>query len=86
MNFKIRSDRFPREMIRTLGILQKAVVLTSYEPGPPKEKSDLIIRVADQMICVAILNPHIGTDNTTKVAKSPLTMAVLSARRRSSRA
>ena len=33
MNFKIGSDRFPREMIRALGILKKAAALTNKELG-----------------------------------------------------
>ncbi len=33
MNFKIGSDRFPREMIRALGILKKAAALANKELG-----------------------------------------------------
>ncbi len=51
MNFKIGSDRFPREMIRALGILKKAAALTNQELGTlPAEKADLIVRAADEVI------------------------------------
>ena len=33
MNFKIGGDRFPREMIRAMGILKKAAALTNSEAG-----------------------------------------------------
>ncbi|MGB5530115.1 MAG: hypothetical protein WBQ32_09095 [Ignavibacteriaceae bacterium] len=33
MNFKIGGDRFPRELIRALGILKKAAALTNKELG-----------------------------------------------------
>ncbi|MEM7346637.1 MAG: class II fumarate hydratase [Chloroflexota bacterium] len=51
MNFKIGGDRFPREMIRALGILKKAAALTNKELGSlPAEKADLIIQAADEVI------------------------------------
>ncbi len=51
MNFKIGGDRFPRELIRALGILKKAAALTNLELGTlPKEKADLIIQAADEVI------------------------------------
>lgn len=51
MNFKIGGDRFPREMIRALGILKKAAALTNQELGTlPAEKADLIVRAADEVI------------------------------------
>jgi fumarate hydratase class II len=51
MNFKIGGDRFPREMIRALGILKKAAALTNRELGTlPEEKADLIDRAADEVI------------------------------------
>ncbi len=51
MNFRIGSDRFPREMIRALGILKKAAALTNQELGSlPGEKADLIVRAADEVI------------------------------------
>jgi fumarate hydratase, class II len=51
MNFKIGGDRFPRELIRALGILKKAAVLTNKELGTlPADKSDLIVKAADEVI------------------------------------
>jgi fumarate hydratase class II len=51
MHFKIGQDRFPREMIRALGILKKAAALTNRELGIlPAEKADLIIQAADEVI------------------------------------
>jgi len=51
MNFKIGGERFPRELIRALGILKKAAALTNQELGTlPKEKADLIVKAADEVI------------------------------------
>jgi fumarate hydratase class II len=51
MNFKIGGDRFPRELIRALGILKKAAALTNKELGTlPSDKADLIIKAADEVI------------------------------------
>jgi len=51
MNFKIGGDRFPREMIRALGILKKAAALTNKELGTlSTEKADLIVQAADDVI------------------------------------
>ncbi len=51
MNFKIGGDRFPREIIRALGILKKAAALTNKELGSlPAEKADLIVQAADEVI------------------------------------
>ncbi len=51
MNFKIGGDRFPREMIRALGILKKAAALTNQALGTlPAEKADLIVQAADEVI------------------------------------
>ena len=51
MNFKIGGDRFPREMIRALGILKKAAALANRELGTlSEEKADLIVRAADEVI------------------------------------
>src|SRR3970282_238840 len=51
MNFKIGGDRFPRELIRALGILKKAAALTNKELGTlASEKADLIIKAADEVI------------------------------------
>ncbi len=40
MNFKIGGDRFPREMIRALGIVKKAAALTNYELGVITRRKD----------------------------------------------
>jgi fumarate hydratase class II len=51
MNFKIGGDRFPRELIRALGILKKAAALTNQELGIlPADKADLIVKAADEVI------------------------------------
>lgn len=51
MNFKIGGDRFPREMIRALGILKKAAALTNQELGTlSDEKANLIAQAADEVI------------------------------------
>jgi fumarate hydratase, class II len=51
MNFKIGGDRFPRELIRALGILKKAAALTNKELGTlPTDKADLIVKAADEVI------------------------------------
>ncbi|HMN48183.1 MAG TPA: class II fumarate hydratase [Ignavibacteriaceae bacterium] len=51
MNFKIGGNRFPRELIRALGILKKAAAITNKELGTlPAEKADLIIKAADEVI------------------------------------
>ena len=50
-NFKIGGDRFPRELIRALGVLKKAAAMTNEELGTlPKEKAQLIIKAADEVI------------------------------------
>lgn len=51
MNFKIGGERFPRELIRALGILKKAAALTNKDLGIlPAEKADLIVKAADEVI------------------------------------
>jgi fumarate hydratase class II len=51
MNFKIGGDRFPREMIRALGILKKAAALANRDLGTlSEEKAELIVRAADEVI------------------------------------
>ena len=51
MNFKIGGNRFPRELIRALGILKKAAALVNKELGIlPSEKADLIVKAADEVI------------------------------------
>ncbi|MDE2222703.1 MAG: class II fumarate hydratase [Candidatus Omnitrophica bacterium] len=50
-NFKIGGDRFPREIIKALGVLKKAAALTNKELGIlPADKADLIVRAADEVI------------------------------------
>ncbi|MEI7813002.1 MAG: class II fumarate hydratase [Ignavibacteria bacterium] len=50
-NFKIGGERFPRPLIRALGILKKAAALTNKELGIlSAEKADLIVRAADEVI------------------------------------
>ncbi len=50
-NFKIGGDRFPREMIRALGILKKCAALTNSGLGllDPK-KTEMIVKAADEVI------------------------------------
>ncbi|MBK8945633.1 MAG: class II fumarate hydratase [Ignavibacteriae bacterium] len=51
MNFKIGGDRFPREMIRALGILKKAAALVNNELGMlSEEKANLISQAAQEVI------------------------------------
>jgi fumarate hydratase, class II len=51
MNFKIGGERFPREMIRALGIVKKAVAMTNCELKTlPCEKAELIIKAAEEVI------------------------------------
>ncbi|MCK4857620.1 MAG: class II fumarate hydratase [candidate division Zixibacteria bacterium] len=51
INFKIGGERFPREIIRALGILKKAAALINKELGTlPADKADLIIKTADEVI------------------------------------
>ncbi len=51
IHFKIGTDRFPREIIRALGILKKAAALTNEELGTlAPEKADLIVRAAEEVI------------------------------------
>ena len=50
-NFKIGGDRFPKEMIRALGILKKAAALSNQELGIlPADKAALIIQAANEVI------------------------------------
>ncbi|NOX65849.1 MAG: class II fumarate hydratase [Chlorobi bacterium] len=51
MNFKIGGERFPRELIRALGVLKKAAAQTNNELGMlPDDKAELIIKAADEVI------------------------------------
>jgi fumarate hydratase class II len=50
-NFQIGSDRMPPELIRAMGILKKAAALVNMELGTlPKEKGELIVKAADEVI------------------------------------
>ncbi len=50
-NFKIGGDRFPREMIRALGILKKCAAVTNQKLGLlDDKKAKLIIAAADEVI------------------------------------
>jgi len=50
-NFCIGGDRFPRELIRALGILKQAAARVNAELGVlPGDKADLIVRAADEVI------------------------------------
>ena len=51
VHFKIGGDRFPREIIRALGILKKAAAVTNEELGILEpEKTALITQAADEVI------------------------------------
>lgn len=51
MNFKIGGDRFPREMVRALGVLKKCAAKTNAELGLLKEeKAKYIMKAADEVI------------------------------------
>ena len=50
-NFKIGGDRFPRELIRALGVLKKAAAMANRELGIlPADKADLIEAAAQEVI------------------------------------
>jgi fumarate hydratase class II len=50
-NFKIGGDRFPREMIRALGILKKSAARANLKLGLlPDDKAKFIIQAADEVI------------------------------------
>ncbi|QDK44920.1 class II fumarate hydratase [Bdellovibrio sp. ZAP7] len=50
-NFKIGGDKFPREMIRALGILKKSAALTNQKLGIlDAKKADVIVKAADEVI------------------------------------
>jgi len=51
MNFKIGGERFPREIIRALGVLKKSAAITNEELGNlSSEKTELIVKAADEVI------------------------------------
>jgi len=50
-NFRIGGDRFPRELIRALGILKKAAAEVNAELGAlPGDRAELIVRAAGEVI------------------------------------
>jgi fumarate hydratase, class II len=50
-HFSIGDDRMPIEVVRAFGILKKAAALVNAESGRlPKEKADLIVAAADEVI------------------------------------
>jgi fumarate hydratase class II len=50
-NFKIGGDRFPREVIKALGVLKKTAALTNNKLGLlPANKSEVIIKAAEEVI------------------------------------
>jgi fumarate hydratase class II len=50
-NFKIGGDRFPREVIKALGVLKKAAAFTNHKLGLlPANKSEFIVKAADEVI------------------------------------
>jgi fumarate hydratase, class II len=58
MHFKIGEDRMPPELIRAIGILKKAAALVNQDLGKlPKEKAELIVAAADEVIA-GKLNEH----------------------------
>lgn len=57
-NFKIGGDRFPREMIKALGILKKSAALTNNKLGLlDSKKTEMIVKAADEVIS-GILDEH----------------------------
>lgn len=50
-NFKIGYDRMPREIIRALGLIKKSAALANSQLKVlPKDKADLIVKAADEVI------------------------------------
>jgi fumarate hydratase class II len=50
-NFRIGGERMPRELIRAMGILKKAAAMLNMELGTlPKEKGELIVKAAEEVI------------------------------------
>ena len=50
-HFAIGEDRMPQELIRAFAILKKAAALVNHDLGKlPKDKTDLIVRAADEVI------------------------------------
>ncbi len=58
IHFRIGTERMPRELIRSFGILKKAASLANRELGLlPPEKADLIVAAADEVIA-GVLDDH----------------------------
>ena len=54
-NFRIGGDKFPREMIKALGVLKKCAALTNTELGLlDKSKSEYIVKAANEVISGAL--------------------------------
>src|SRR5215471_8373395 len=50
-HFSIGTDRMPLEIVRAFGVLKKAAALVNLSLGKlPKDKADLIVRAADEVI------------------------------------
>ncbi len=50
-NFRIGGDRFPRELIRALGIVKQAAAMTNRDLGVlPEDKAELVVRAAAEVI------------------------------------
>ncbi len=50
-NFRIGSERFPREFIRALGILKRSAAVVNHELGKlPADKLSVIVQVCDEVI------------------------------------
>jgi fumarate hydratase, class II len=50
-NFKIGGDRFPREMIKALGVLKKCAAITNHKLGLlDAKKTEFIVKAADEVI------------------------------------
>ena len=57
-NFRIGGEKMPREIIRAMGILKKAAAMVNMELGKlPKDKGELIVRAADEVI-IGKLDDH----------------------------
>ena len=58
IHFEIGEDRMPPELLRAIGILKKAAALVNQDLGKlPKEKAELIVAAADEVIA-GKLNKH----------------------------
>jgi fumarate hydratase class II len=58
IHFEIGEDRMPPELLRAIGMLKKAAALVNQDLGKlPKEKAELIIAAADEVVA-GKLNEH----------------------------